>query len=237
MKFVRREKRQPLLHHPNTAALLSTSATTNGSLPHKDEKGNDQPASMMEQLVPEIMQHTLSYLDYRSLCNMSMTCSVLRRVANDDSVWKAVFHKVSSQSRAMGRHKLALLCLNFSSLLMVPVSDCKYPSLQAESEGEVSESITITTKHQMSLYCSCLNRYTVTSCVSIWLHRSTMLMDIPILLIWIKMNYIALKKFFGPSLILFCFVMSTKKCCGRFYIRHDIQGMTIPSLYLLGMST
>ncbi|CAM6030354.1 unnamed protein product [Sphagnum balticum] len=89
----RREKKQLLLHHPNTAALLSTSATTNGSLPHKDEKGNDQPASMMEQLVPEIMQHTLSYLDYRSLCNMSMTCSVLRRVANDDSVWKAVFHK------------------------------------------------------------------------------------------------------------------------------------------------
>jgi hypothetical protein len=96
VKFVRREKRQLLLHHPNTAALLATSATTNGSLPHKDEKGNDQPASMMEQLVPEIMQHTLSYLDYRSLCNMSMTCSVLRRVANDDSVWKAVFHKVSS---------------------------------------------------------------------------------------------------------------------------------------------
>jgi hypothetical protein len=156
VKFVRREKRQLLLHHPNTPALLSTSATTNGSLPHKDEKGNDQPASMMEQLVPEIMQHTLSYLDYRSLCNMSMTCSVLRRVANDDSVWKAVFHKVSSQNSPMGRHKLALLCLNFSPLLMVPVSDCKYPSLQAESEGEVSESITITTKHQMSLYCSCL---------------------------------------------------------------------------------
>lgn len=109
---------------------------------------------------------------------MSMTCSVLRRVANDDSVWKAVFHKVSSQSSAMGRHKLALLCLNFSPLLMVPVSDCKYPSLQAESEGEVSESITITTKHQMSLYCSCLNRYTVTSSVNSRLHRSLMLMEI-----------------------------------------------------------
>ncbi len=127
VKFVRREKKQLSLHHPNTAALLSTSATTNGSLPHKDEKGNDQPASMMEQLVPEIMQHTLSYLDYRSLCNMSMTCSVLRRVANDDSVWKAVFHKVSSQSSAMGRHKLALLCLNFSPLLIVPVSDSLLP--------------------------------------------------------------------------------------------------------------
>jgi hypothetical protein len=78
----------------------------------------------------------------------------------------------------MGRHKLALLCLNFSPLLIVPVSECKSPSLQAESEGEVSGSITITTKHQISLYCSCLNGDTVTSSVNIRLHRSTMLMEI-----------------------------------------------------------
>ncbi|KAH7280618.1 hypothetical protein KP509_36G006000 [Ceratopteris richardii] len=50
-------------------------------------------ASIMEQLVPEITQHMLSYLDYRSLCNVSMTNSCMRRVANDDSIWKSLFHK------------------------------------------------------------------------------------------------------------------------------------------------
>ena len=48
----------------------------------------------MEQLVPEITQHMLSYLDYRSLCNVSMINPCMRRVANDDSIWKALFHKV-----------------------------------------------------------------------------------------------------------------------------------------------
>lgn len=50
-------------------------------------------ASIMEQLVPEITQHMLSYLDFKSLCNVSMTNSCMRRVANDDSIWKALFHK------------------------------------------------------------------------------------------------------------------------------------------------
>eukprot|EP00250_Pteridium_aquilinum_P026694 c33435_g1_i1 orf=385-1188(+) len=50
-------------------------------------------ASIMEQLVPEITQHMLSYLDCKSLCNVSMTNSCMRRVANDDSIWKALFHK------------------------------------------------------------------------------------------------------------------------------------------------
>eukprot|EP00249_Psilotum_nudum_P007863 c20873_g1_i1 orf=291-1298(-) len=50
-------------------------------------------ASMMEHLVPEITHHMLSYLDYKSLCNVSMTNSAMRRAANDDSAWKALFHK------------------------------------------------------------------------------------------------------------------------------------------------
>lgn len=51
-------------------------------------------ASMMEQLVPEIMTHALSYLDYRSLCRLSMTNSLMRKAANDDNAWKALYHKV-----------------------------------------------------------------------------------------------------------------------------------------------
>lgn len=49
--------------------------------------------SMMEQLVPEIRTHALSYLDYRSLCRLSMTNSVMRKAANDDNAWKVLFHK------------------------------------------------------------------------------------------------------------------------------------------------
>lgn len=51
-------------------------------------------ASMMEQLVPEITMHALSYLDYSSLCRLSMTNSLMRRAANDDNAWKALYHKV-----------------------------------------------------------------------------------------------------------------------------------------------
>ncbi|KAG8045028.1 hypothetical protein GUJ93_ZPchr0008g14137 [Zizania palustris] len=50
-------------------------------------------ASMMEQLVPEITTHALSYLDYTSLCRLSMTNSAMRRAANDDGPWKALYHK------------------------------------------------------------------------------------------------------------------------------------------------
>uniref|UniRef100_A0A2P2IJ67 F-box domain-containing protein n=1 Tax=Rhizophora mucronata TaxID=61149 RepID=A0A2P2IJ67_RHIMU len=50
-------------------------------------------ASMMEQLVPEITTHALSYLDYPSLCRLSMTNSLMRKAANDDSAWKALYHK------------------------------------------------------------------------------------------------------------------------------------------------
>ncbi|GKV40011.1 hypothetical protein SLEP1_g47694 [Rubroshorea leprosula] len=50
-------------------------------------------ASMMEQLVPEITTHALSYLDYSSLCRLSMTNSLMRKAANDDNAWKALYHK------------------------------------------------------------------------------------------------------------------------------------------------
>ncbi|XP_044477371.1 F-box protein SKIP8-like isoform X2 [Mangifera indica] len=50
-------------------------------------------ASMMEQLAPEITMHALSYLDYLSLCRLSMTNSLMRKVANDDNAWKALYHK------------------------------------------------------------------------------------------------------------------------------------------------
>ncbi|CAO2177050.1 unnamed protein product [Urochloa humidicola] len=50
-------------------------------------------ASMMEQLVPEITTHALSYLDYTSLCRLSMTNSAMRRAANDDGAWKVLYHK------------------------------------------------------------------------------------------------------------------------------------------------
>ncbi|XP_022871299.1 uncharacterized protein LOC111390483 [Olea europaea var. sylvestris] len=50
--------------------------------------------SMMEQLVPEITTHALSYLDYPSLCRLSMTNSHMRKAANDDNAWKALYHKV-----------------------------------------------------------------------------------------------------------------------------------------------
>ena len=52
-------------------------------------------ASMMEQLVPEITTHALSYLDYPSLCRLSMTNSLMRKAANDDNAWKALYHKVT----------------------------------------------------------------------------------------------------------------------------------------------
>ncbi|KAE8675623.1 F-box protein SKIP8 [Hibiscus syriacus] len=55
--------------------------------------GIQSGASMMEQLVPEITTHALSYLDYSSLCRLSMTNSLMRKAANDDNAWKALYHK------------------------------------------------------------------------------------------------------------------------------------------------
>lgn len=60
-----------------------------------DVVADDKPGvSMMEQLVPEITTHALSYLDYPSLCRLSMTNSLMRKAANDDNAWKALYHKV-----------------------------------------------------------------------------------------------------------------------------------------------
>ncbi|KAL3499002.1 hypothetical protein ACH5RR_041734 [Cinchona calisaya] len=56
-------------------------------------KEKQSGASMMEQLVPEITTHALSYLDYPSLCRLSMTNSLMRKAANDDNAWKALYHK------------------------------------------------------------------------------------------------------------------------------------------------
>ncbi|KAE9614063.1 putative F-box domain, NTF2-like domain-containing protein [Lupinus albus] len=50
-------------------------------------------SSMMEELVPEIKTHALSYLDFPSLCRLSMTNSLMRKAANDDNAWKALYHK------------------------------------------------------------------------------------------------------------------------------------------------
>ena len=65
----------------------------------ENKKKASEPAppeapSMMEQLVPEITTHALSYLDYTSLCRLSMTNSAMRSAADDDGAWKALYHKV-----------------------------------------------------------------------------------------------------------------------------------------------
>ncbi|KAL2327354.1 hypothetical protein Fmac_020781 [Flemingia macrophylla] len=49
-------------------------------------------SSMMEELVPEITTHALAYLDYPA-SPLSMTNSSMRKAANDDNAWKALYHK------------------------------------------------------------------------------------------------------------------------------------------------
>ncbi|KAG0503419.1 hypothetical protein HPP92_003491 [Vanilla planifolia] len=73
-----------------------SSTRSNGDLSGKGKASvaeRQTGASMMEQLVPEITTHALSYLDYTSLCRLSMTNSAMRRAANDDNAWKALYHK------------------------------------------------------------------------------------------------------------------------------------------------
>lgn len=74
----------------------SSSARLSRDVAGKDKAAAEKHSgvSMMEQLVPEITTHTLSYLDHTSLCNLSMTNSAMRRAANDDNAWKALYHKV-----------------------------------------------------------------------------------------------------------------------------------------------
>lgn len=74
----------------NMTAVLSGVRENGGEMVVERQTG----ASMMEQLVPEITTHALSYLDYPSLCRLSMTNSLMRKAANDDNAWKALYHKV-----------------------------------------------------------------------------------------------------------------------------------------------
>lgn len=82
---------------PSTAlANGNADGVTVGGGERAEVLGSDDKAgvSMMEQLVPEITTHALSYLDYPSLCRLSMTNSLMRKAANDDNAWKALYHKV-----------------------------------------------------------------------------------------------------------------------------------------------
>ncbi|KAJ7523274.1 hypothetical protein O6H91_18G044800 [Diphasiastrum complanatum] len=76
-------------HHPSTSVPYVKASMKLD----KQQLNLSSDASMMEQLVPEITHHALSYLDFKSLCSMSMTNSVMRKAANDDSAWKALYHK------------------------------------------------------------------------------------------------------------------------------------------------
>ncbi|KAI7742455.1 hypothetical protein M8C21_007616 [Ambrosia artemisiifolia] len=81
-----------------TARLMNGGGGGGGQVPvvereRERERQHVIGASMMEQLVPEITTHALSYLDYPSLCRLSMTNSSMRRAANDDNAWKALYHK------------------------------------------------------------------------------------------------------------------------------------------------
>jgi hypothetical protein len=77
---------------------------------------DDKPGvSMMEQLVPEITTHALSYLDYPSLCRLSMTNSLMRKAANDDNAWKALYHKVI---RFTNHSFVLALCIGNSEMIL-----------------------------------------------------------------------------------------------------------------------
>ncbi|KAF8379721.1 hypothetical protein HHK36_029167 [Tetracentron sinense] len=80
------------------SSVLTTTPYVNGSAGDMYERAPvvsdlQMGASMMERLVPEITTHALSYLDYPSLCRLSMTNSSMRKAANDDNAWKALYHK------------------------------------------------------------------------------------------------------------------------------------------------
>ncbi|CAM6117356.1 unnamed protein product [Calypogeia fissa] len=74
----------------NSSYEYFPSAATNGL---GDSQHLEKYSSMVEDLVPEITQHALSYLDYQSLCQVSKTNSAMRRVADDDSAWRALYRK------------------------------------------------------------------------------------------------------------------------------------------------
>ncbi|XP_042023916.1 probable F-box protein At4g23960 [Salvia splendens] len=57
------------------------------------ENGAQAGISLMEQLVPDLRLHALSFLDYPSVCHLSMTNSLLYRAANDEILWKTLYLK------------------------------------------------------------------------------------------------------------------------------------------------
>ncbi|XP_047969171.1 F-box protein SKIP8-like [Salvia hispanica] len=54
----------------------------------------------MEQLVPDLRLHALSFLDYSSVCRLSMTNSLLYRAANEEILWKTIYLKDFSLEQA-----------------------------------------------------------------------------------------------------------------------------------------
>ncbi|XP_042038732.1 F-box protein SKIP8-like isoform X1 [Salvia splendens] len=89
---VRTELREPEeIGGVEMAVQVNEGATENGGVEKPVERQSG--ASMIEQLMPEITTHALSYLDYRSLCRLSMTNSHMRKAANDDNAWKALYRK------------------------------------------------------------------------------------------------------------------------------------------------
>lgn len=67
------------------------------------ENGDKMEAetSMLEQLVPEVRMYALCFLDYPSLCRLSMTNSLMREVADDEIMWKALYLKVCFFRRSL----------------------------------------------------------------------------------------------------------------------------------------
>ncbi|KAL6501778.1 F-box protein skip8 [Orobanche gracilis] len=80
---------------------LMSGCRVGGGTENSGERAVDRQmgTSMMEQLVPEITTHALSYLDYPSLCRLSMTNSLMRKAANDDNAWKALYRKKCSVAK------------------------------------------------------------------------------------------------------------------------------------------
>lgn len=62
-----------------------------GARDHRQVDGGQ--SCLVEHLNPEILQYALTYLDFRSLCSLGMTNSAMKRAANDDSAWRALFCK------------------------------------------------------------------------------------------------------------------------------------------------
>ncbi|XP_047969170.1 probable F-box protein At4g23960 [Salvia hispanica] len=65
-----------------------------------DENGAQTGLSLVEQLMPDLRLHALSFLDYPSVCRLSMANSLLYRAANDEILWKTLYLKDFSLEQA-----------------------------------------------------------------------------------------------------------------------------------------